>query len=621
MAIPYLDIQHLSKSIGDLVLFDDISLSVSEGQHVGLIARNGAGKSTLLSLIAGRDGADSGEIVFQKGLRIGMLEQLPEFDPAMTVSQAVSARLKAEHALLISEEGDSLQAHTAAFDADEEWADVQLRATQILTQLKIANLDKPIGLLSGGQQKRVALASVLIANPDLLILDEPTNHLDLEMIEWLEKYLQRNTKALLLVTHDRYFLDRVCDTIVELDNMDTYTYRGNYEYYLEKREERIAATNANIDRARNLYRKELDWMRRQPQARATKSRSRIDAFYDLEQQAKRRTEERAARLNVKASYIGSKIFEAEYVSKTFEDGVVILKDFYYNFSRFEKMGIVGNNGTGKSTFIKMLLGEIPPSSGRFVVGETVKFGYFSQDGLPIDTQKRVIDVVREVADVIDLGGGRRLTAMQFLTHFLFPPARQQDLVYKLSGGERRRLQLCLVLLQAPNFLILDEPTNDLDIDTLQLLEEYLADFQGCVIVVSHDRYFMDKVVDHLLVFKGQGEVDDFPGNYSQYRDYQSLKEKEEVREQKEARSAADTRKPVHEGSDRRRKLTFKEKQEYETLEREIAELEAEKASIHEQLASGSLEVDEITALSKRLPELDDELDAKSMRWLELSEWA
>ena len=632
--IPYLDIQNLSKSIGDLVLFDDISFSVGEGQHVGLIARNGAGKSTLLSIIAGKDSADSGDIVFQRDLRIGMLEQQPDFNPEHTVMQAVASRLRGEMAsLLISEQGKELSAHTETYDADEEWNEVQMRAKQILTRLKINNLDKPVGLLSGGQQKRVALASVLIANPDLLILDEPTNHLDLEMIEWLEKYLQRNTKALLLVTHDRYFLDRVCETIVELDDLTTYTYRGNYQYYLEKREERLAVAAANVDRARNLYRKELDWMRRQPQARGHKSRSRIDAFYELEQQARRRTEERAARLGVKASYIGSKIFEAEYVSKEFEDGIVILKDFYYNFARYEKMGIVGSNGTGKTTFIKMLLGEVPPTSGRFVIGETVRFGYFSQEGMPIDNEMKVIDVVRRVAETIDLGGGQRLTAMQFLNHFLFPPKRQQDYVYKLSGGEKRRLQLCLVLMQNPNFLILDEPTNDLDIATLQILEEYLADFRGCVIVVSHDRYFMDKVVDHLLVFKGQGEVDDFPGNYTQYRNYCALKEKEEQAAAREAEAkrernasnntapASNNRKPVHEGSDRRRRLTFAERKEYEQLEKDVEALEAEKADIEAQLCSGTLSVDDITTLSRRLSALGDELDEKSMRWLELSEFA
>ena len=622
MAAPYLDIKHLTKSFGDLILFEDISFSVAEGQHIGLIARNGAGKSTLLGLIAGKDSPDSGEIIFQKGLCVGMLEQQPEFDPGMTVLQAVAGRLRSEYAsLLIAEEGGELQAHTEAFDADEEWIEIQLRSKQILTQLKITQFNKPVGLLSGGQRKRVALASVLIANPDLLILDEPTNHLDLEMIEWLEKYLQRNNKALLLVTHDRYFLDRVCHVIVEIDNCKAYTYRGNYAYYLEKRDERIAATNANIDRAKNLYRKELDWMRRQPQARAHKSRSRKEAFYELEQQAHRRTEERAARLSVKASYIGSKIFEAKYVSKEFEDGVVILKDFYYNFSRFEKMGIVGNNGTGKTTFIKLLLGQIPPSSGRFVIGETVKFGYFSQEDLPINEQMRVIDVVRDVAETVDLGGGKHLTAMQFLNHFLFPPARQQDYVYKLSGGERRRLQLCLVLMQSPNFLILDEPTNDLDIATLQLLEEYLTEFRGCVIVVSHDRYFMDRVVDHLLVFRGNGAVEDFPGNYSQYREYSSIKEKEDSPTADSKRADTNTRKPVDEGSNRKRRLSFKEKREYETLENEISDLENEKKKIHTALSSGKLDVEQITTLSKRLPLLEQELDEKSLRWLELSEWA
>ena len=618
----YLDIQHLTKSIGDLVLFEDISFSVAEGQHVGLIARNGAGKSTLLSIISGKDSADDGQIVFMKGLRIGLLEQQPVFDPQQTVIQAVTSRLKSDYAsLLISEYGSQLAAHTAALDADEEWKEVEMRAKQILTKLKITNQEKPVGLLSGGQQKRVALASVLIANPDLLILDEPTNHLDLEMIEWLEQYLQRHTKALLLVTHDRYFLDRVCGSIIELDDRTCYTYRGNYAYYLEKREERIAVANANIDRARNLYRKELDWMRRMPQARGHKSRSRKEAFYELEKLARARTEERRARLDIRSGYIGGKIFEAQYVSKSFDDGIVILRDFYYNFSRYEKMGIVGNNGTGKSTFIRMLLGQEPTSSGRFVVGETVRFGYFSQEGMPIDTQMKVIDVVRRVAETIDLGGGRRLTAMQFLQHFLFPPARQQDYVYKLSGGEKRRLQLCLVLMQNPNFLILDEPTNDLDIPTLQILEEYLYDFRGCVIVVSHDRYFMDKVVDHLLVFKGDGVVDDFPGNYTQYRDFCSIKEKETTETQRKSQPAEARRKPVHEGSDRRRRLTYAERREYEALEADIERLETEKADIEAQLCSGTLSVERITELSKRLPELSAELDEKSMRWLELSDWA
>lgn len=624
MAKPYLDIQNLSKSIGDLVLFRDICFSVMEGQHVGLIARNGAGKSTLLNLISGKDGADSGSIVFQKGIRIGMLEQEPQFDPSMSVMDAVALRLRSELSpLLIVEEGQHLQAHAESFDAQEAWQAVMQRAKQILTQLKIDQLNKPMGQLSGGQQKRVALASVLIDDADLLILDEPTNHLDLEMIEWLERYLQRNSKALLLVTHDRYFLNRVCQSIVEMDDQTVYNYRGNYEYYLEKREERIAVSNANTDKARNLYRKELQWMRRQPQARATKSRSRKEAFYELETQAKRRREEQAAALSVKASYIGSKIFEAEYVSKVFEDGVVVLKDFYYNFSRFEKMGIVGNNGAGKSTFIKMLLGIVQPTAGRFVVGETVKFGYFSQEGMPINEKMKVIDVVRNVAETVNLGGGKQMTAMQFLTHFLFPPARQQDYVYKLSGGEKRRLQLCLVLMQAPNFLILDEPTNDLDITTLQLLEEYLADFQGCVIVVSHDRYFMDKVVDHILVFKGQGVVEDFPGNYTQYRDFQTLKDKEELEEQRQQKQqeSNNKRKAQREASGRPRRLSFKEKQEYEQLEKDISRLEAEQAALHQALASGNISVDEITAHSKRLPELENELEEKSLRWLELSEFA
>ena len=625
---PYLDIQHLTKSIGDLVLFDDISFSVAEGQHVGLIAKNGAGKSTLLGILSGQEDYDSGEITFRNDLRVGYLQQTPHYDPALSVidacfSQAgeLSDLISRYERCLDTPGNPGLAELIDEMERREAW-DFELRAKQILTKLDITEFSKPVGQLSGGQLKRVALANVLLTDPDLLILDEPTNHLDIDMIEWLEGYLQRNNKALLMVTHDRYFLDRVCSVILELDGKSLYAYRGNYEYYLEKREERIAATNANIARANNLYRKELDWMRRMPCARGTKARYRKEAFVELEQQAKRRTEERAARLEVKSGYIGSKIFEAEYVSKSFplENGgeKVILKDFYYNFSRYEKMGIVGGNGAGKSTFIKMLLGEVKPDEGRFVIGETVRFGYFSQDGMAFDQQMKVIDAVRRIAETIDLGGGRKLTAMQFLTHFLFPPARQQDYIYKLSGGERRRLYLCTVLMQNPNFLILDEPTNDLDIPTLQILEEYLADFKGCVIVVSHDRYFMDRVVDHLLVFKGEGQVDDFPGNYSQYRDWSELKEKEEEEAKKANTPKTETKANTWRGEQKKR-LTFKERQEMAALEVSIEALEKEKKEIEEALCSGTLSVDELTEKSKRLPLLQDELDEKSMRWLELSE--
>lgn len=625
---PYLDIQHLTKSIGDLVLFDDISFSVAEGQHVGLIAKNGAGKSTLLGILSGQEDYDSGEITFRNDLRVGYLQQTPHYDPALSVidacfSQAgeLSDLISRYERCLDTPGNPGLAELIDEMERREAW-DFELRAKQILTKLDITEFSKPVGQLSGGQLKRVALANVLLTDPDLLILDEPTNHLDIDMIEWLEGYLQRNNKALLMVTHDRYFLDRVCSVILELDGKSLYAYRGNYEYYLEKREERIAATNANIARANNLYRKELDWMRRMPCARGTKARYRKEAFVELEQQAKRRTEERAARLEVKSGYIGSKIFEAEYVSKSFplENGgeKVILKDFYYNFSRYEKMGIVGGNGAGKSTFIKMLLGEVKPDEGRFVIGETVRFGYFSQDGMAFDQQMKVIDAVRRIAETIDLGGGRKLTAMQFLTHFLFPPARQQDYIYKLSGGERRRLYLCTVLMQNPNFLILDEPTNDLDIPTLQILEEYLADFKGCVIVVSHDRYFMDRVVDHLLVFKGKGKVDDFPGNYTQYRDWSELKEKEEEEAKKANTPKTEAKANTWRGEQKKR-LTFKERQEMAALEVSIEALEKEKKEIEEALCSGTLSVDELTEKSKRLPQLQDELDEKSMRWLELSE--
>ena len=599
---PYLDVQNLTKSFGALVLFEDISFSIAEGQKVGLIAKNGTGKSTLLSILADKEGYDSGSIVFRRDLKLGILEQSPRFDPEESVLDA-------------------------CFNHENDPEKV-LRAKQILTQLKIRDLQQPMGQLSGGQQKRVALANVLITEPDLLILDEPTNHLDLEMIEWLEGFLNRGNKTLLMVTHDRYFLDRVCSVILELDDHTIYTYRGNYSYYLEKRQERIDNRRAEIARANNLYRTELDWMRRQPQARGHKAKYREDAFYELQKLAKARIEERAIRLKASNVYIGSKIFECQYISKSFPTNgdsgqLVILKDFYYNFARFEKMGIVGNNGTGKSTFLKMLLGQIPPDSGRIVIGETVRFGYFSQEGLQFDESQKVIDVVRDIAEYVDLGSGRHLSASQFLQHFLFTPEQQHNYVYKLSGGERRKLYLCTVLMRQPNFLVLDEPTNDLDIVTLQILEEYLQDFPGCVIVVSHDRYFTDKVVDHLLVFKGQGVVKDFPGNYSQYRDYM-LSEKSEPKADKPAAAPgkpadAPAASEAPNSQQARRKLTFKEKREFEQLEKDIAALEAEQRQIEAALCGGTTSVEQITALSKRLPALKDELDQKSMRWLELAE--
>ncbi len=587
---PYLDVQHLTKSFGAHVLFEDISFSVAEGQKIGLVAQNGTGKSTLLSIITGAEGYDSGDIIFRRDLRVGYLEQTPKFNPEDTVLDACF-----NHA------GD-----------DEKI----LKAKQILTQLKLGDLGQTMGTLSGGQQRRVALANVLITEPDMLVLDEPTNHLDLEMIEWLEGFLSRGNKTLLMVTHDRFFLDRVCSVILELDNKTIYTYRGNYSYYLEKRQERIDNLRAETAHANNLYRKELDWMRRMPQARGHKARYREDAFYELEKIARRRIEERQVRLKSRNVYIGSKIFECQYISKQFGPDKVILKDFYYNFARYEKMGIVGNNGTGKSTFIKMLLGLEKPDGGRFDIGSTVKFGYFSQEGLKFNEQKKVIDVITDIAEYIDMGGGKHLSASQFLQYFLFTPEQQHNYVYKLSGGEKRKLYLCTVLMRNPNFLVLDEPTNDLDIQTLQIFEEYLADFPGCVIIVSHDRYFMDKVVDHLLVFKGNGEVQDFPGNYTQYREWRSLKSKDEEKDKNTVQKAAAVREKRH--SDKRR-MTYKERQEYAKLEQEIAQLEAERKLLEEQLCSGTLSVDELTEKSKRLPVLKEELDEKEMRWLELSE--
>lgn len=589
--IPYIDVQNLSKSFGAHVLFENISFSISEGQHVGLIAKNGTGKTTLLSILTGKEGYDSGDIIFKRDLKIGILEQNPVFNPEESVLDA-------------------------CFNHNGESEKV-LCAKQILTQLKIKDLNQPMGELSGGQQKRIALANVLITEPDLLILDEPTNHLDLEMIVWLEGYLSRGNKTLLMVTHDRYFLDRVCNIILELDNKTIYTYRGNYEYYIEKRQERVNATMAEIARANNLYRRELEWMRRMPQARGHKARYREDAFYELEARAKQRIEERQMRLKSKNVYIGSKIFECQYVSKAWSEEKVILKDFYYNFSRFEKMGIIGNNGSGKSTFIKLLLGIIQPDSGKFDIGDTVRFGYFSQEGLKFNEEQRVIDVISEIADFIDYGGGKHITASQLLQHFLFTPEQQYDYVYKLSGGERRKLYLCTILMRNPNFLVLDEPTNDLDIPTLQVLEEYLQDFPGCVIIVSHDRYFMDKIVDHLLVFQGNGVIQDFPGNYTQYREWSALKPKE-LKEKKQPLEKKDRK--VQDVSVRK-KMTFKEKREFEQLEKDIAALEKEQKIIEEELCSGKLTIDELTEKSKRLPVLKDELDEKSMRWLELSELA
>ena len=610
---PYLDVQNLTKSFGALVLFKNICFSIAEGQKVGLIAKNGTGKSTLLSVLAGKEGYDSGEIIFRRDLKVGILEQSPVFDPEENVLDACFKRRTSEGHTARRNGRVVTEIDEVSHQGEDEKV---LKAKQVLTQLKIRDLNQPMGQLSGGQQKRVALANVLLTEPDLLILDEPTNHLDLEMIEWLEGYLNRGNKTLLMVTHDRFFLDRVCTVILELDNQTIYTYRGNYSYYLEKRQERIDNRRAEIARANNLYRTELEWMRRMPQARGHKARYREEAFYDLERIAKQRIEERQIRLKANNVYIGSKIFECQYISKKFDD-VVIMKDFYYNFSRFEKMGIVGNNGTGKSTFIKMLLGHVQPDEGRFDIGDTVRFGYFSQEGLQFDEQQKVIDIVRDIAEYIDMGGGKHFTASQFLQYFLFTPEQQHNYVYKLSGGERRKLYLCTVLMKNPNFLVLDEPTNDLDIVTLQILEEYLQDFPGCVIVVSHDRYFMDKVVDHLLVFKGEGEIKDFPGNYTQYRQWQALQPKEPSlpKEPKVSREPRDCRK----SAEPRKKMTYKEKTEFDRLEKEIIALEEEQRQIEEALCSGTLSIDELTEKSKRLPLLKDELDEKSMRWLELSE--
>lgn len=627
MATPYLQVDGLTKSFGDLVLFENISFGIAEGQRIGLIAKNGTGKTTLLNILAGKESHDEGSIVFRRDLRVAYLEQDPQYPSDITVLEAcfhagseITNTIAQYEKMMQSEDHTGLDEVLQRMDILKAW-DYEQRAKQILSQLKIRDFDQKISELSGGQLKRVALANVLITEPDLIILDEPTNHLDLEMTEWLEEYLQRSRLSLLMVTHDRYFLDRVCSEIIEIEQKQLFQYRGSYSYYLEKREERINSQNSEIDRANNLLRKELEWMRRQPQARATKAKSRIDAFYELEKKAEQARDAGNVRLEMKGAYIGNKIFEAKHVYKSFGD-LKILEDFNYVFARYEKMGIVGNNGTGKSTFIKMLMGEVLPDKGEFDIGETVNFGYYSQDGLQFDEQMKVIDVVQDIAEVIDLGNGNRLTASQFLQHFLFAPEKQHSFVYKLSGGEKRRLYLCTVLIKNPNFLVLDEPTNDLDIMTLNILEEYLRSFKGCVIVVSHDRYFMDKVVDHLLAFTGNAKIKDFPGNYTQYREWKEVqeiieKEKEQASKPKEEKSISS---PKATSKEEKKKLSYKEKREFEELDDLIPKLESEKSQLETELSSGTLSNDELLSKSNRISELIDEIDEKTMRWMELSEW-
>lgn len=628
--ISYLQVENLTKSFGDNLLFENISFGIADNQRVALIAKNGTGKTTLLNILAGNEDYQGGTISFRRDLRIGYLDQNPDFPKELSVidaclrsdNDAVRTIAAYEHCMMSANQ-EGLDEILSQMDIHKAW-DYETRIKQILGKLKITNFEQLIGELSGGQLKRVALANVLIAEPDLLILDEPTNHLDLEMVEWLEDFLKRSTMALLMVTHDRYFLDRVCTNILEIDHQAMFQYSGNYSYYLEKRQERIENWNSESERTVNLYKKELEWMRRQPQARAHKAKSRQESFYEIEERAKLRRNNDKVQLDVKASYLGSKIFEAKYITKSYGD-LKILDNFYYNFARYEKMGIVGKNGTGKSTFLKMLLGEVKPDSGSFDIGETVVFGYYSQDGLAFDEQMKVIDVVQDIAEEVNLGNGKKMSASQFLQHFLFTPETQYNYVYKLSGGEKRRLHLCTVLMRNPNFLVLDEPTNDLDIVTLNILEEYLQSFKGCVIVVSHDRYFMDKVVDHLLVFKGDAELKDFPGNYTDYREWNELMEEQEREEKKSKEQRAKTKEnltplpsPRVEGNSKR-KLTFKEKQEFEALEKEIPQLEKEKAEIENKLASGSLSSDEIIKASQRHGEVNELIDEKTMRWLELSE--
>lgn len=629
--IAYLQVEGLTKSFGDLQLYKNLSFGIAEGQRVALIAKNGTGKTTLLNILAGLEDYEAGSVVFRRDLRVSYLQQEPGFDGDLTVLEAcfrsdnIIIRTIADYeAFMIREElhhphpeGEKLEDHLHLMDYHKAW-DYEVRVKQILSQLKIKDFEQPIAHLSGGQLKRVALANALITEPDLLILDEPTNHLDLEMIEWLENYLIKSGISLLMVTHDRYFLDRVCNLILEIDHGQIFSYSGNYSYYLEKHQERIEVFNAELDRANNLFRKELDWMRRMPQARATKAKARKEAFYDLEDKVSVRRIDDAVSLNVKASYLGSKIFEAKYISKAFGD-TVLLKDFYYNFARFEKVGIVGKNGTGKTTFLRMLMGQEQPDSGSFDIGETVQFAYYSQDGLKFNEQMKVIDVVREIADEISLGDGKKLSASQFLQHFLFTPESQHNFVFKLSGGERRRLHLCTVLMRNPNFLVLDEPTNDLDIMTMNILEDYLQNFKGCVLVVSHDRYFMDKIVDHLLVFEGQGNVRDYPGNYTQYRDWRELRDDEDKLKKKSEKLESKVEAVV--AKERPKKLSYKEQKEFEALEKEIELLESEKSDIEAALSSGSLTGSEIEKLSMRFSEINGKIDEKTLRWMDLSELA
>lgn len=626
--VSYLQIDGLTKSFGDLVLFENISFGIAQGEKIGLIAKNGAGKTTLLNIISGKESYDEGSVVFRNDLRVGYLEQTPVFPEGINVLQACfhseneTVRLIAEYEKAMSSGDHSdLEDILQRMENLKAW-DYERKAKQILSQLKISDFDQPIDQLSGGQLKRIALANVLITEPEFIVLDEPTNHLDLEMTEWLEDYLSRQSISILMVTHDRYFLDRVCNEIVEIDRKQIFQYKGNYSYYLEKREERMAALTAETDRASNLFRKELDWMRRQPQARGTKAKYRIDAFYELEKKAKQKRDESQVNLKVKAAYIGTKIFEASHVYKSFGD-IKIVEDFNYTFARYEKMGIVGNNGTGKSTFIKMLLGEVAPDSGNFDVGETVRFGYYSQDGLQFDEQMKVIDIVQDIAEYVDLGDGTKLGVSQFLSHFMFEPEKQHSYVFKLSGGEKRRLYLCTVLMRNPNFLILDEPTNDLDIVTLNILEEYLRNFNGCAIVISHDRYFMDKVVDHLLVFKGNADLKDFPGNYTQYRDWKEIEEqlRKEEGNEKQSKAQPKPEKEKQANEDKKTKLTYNERREFERLEVEINQLEEEKSMLEAEMSSGTLSNEVLLEKSDRIAKVIEDLDEKTMRWLELSEYA